>query len=85
MTPLNISLSESMQEFIEQRIAEAGYSTASEYIEHLIREDQKQAARSQLEAKLIEGLHSGEPIEVTDEWWEQKRRELLQRVHQQKQ
>lgn len=85
MTPLNISLSESMQEFIEQRIAEAGYSTASEYIEYLIREDQKQAARSQLEAKLIEGLRSGEPIEVTDEWWEQKRRELLQGVHQHKQ
>ncbi|MCT7996333.1 ribbon-helix-helix domain-containing protein [Laspinema olomoucense] len=85
MTPLNILLSESMQEFIKARIAESGYSTASEYIEHLIREDQKQAARSQLEAKLIEGLHSGKPIEVTDEWWEQKRSELLQRVHQQNQ
>ncbi|MCT7976357.1 hypothetical protein [Laspinema olomoucense] len=38
----------------------------------MIREDQKQAARSQVEAKLIEGLESGQPIEVTDEWWERK-------------
>lgn len=72
MSALNISLSKSMQAFIEARIAEGGYSTASEYIEHLIREDQKQAARSQVEAKLIEGLESGEPIDVTDDWWERK-------------
>lgn len=80
MTTLNISLPESMRAFIDEQIAKGGYSTASEYIRNLIRQDQKQAAQMKLEAILLEGLDSGEPIEVTDEWWENKRTELLERL-----
>ena len=80
MTTLNISLPESMRSFIDEQIAKGGYSTASEYIRHLIRQDQKQAAQMKFEAMLLEGLDSGEPIEVTDEWWENKRTELLERL-----
>lgn len=72
MTTLNISLPESMQAFIDEQVAKGGYSTASEYIHHLIQQDQKQAAQMKLEAMLLEGLDSGEPIEVTDKWWKKK-------------
>lgn len=67
MTTLNISLPESMRAFIDEQIAKGDYSTASEYIRDLIRQDQKQATQMKLEAILLEGLDSGESIEVTDE------------------
>ncbi|GAP94080.1 hypothetical protein [Leptolyngbya sp. NIES-2104] len=34
-------------------------------------------SREQLDRLLQAGLDSGEPIEVTDDWWEQKRDRLL--------
>ena len=41
------------------------------------RSTHSKAAR--VEALLLEGLDSGEPIEATDDWWEQKRTQLMQR------
>ncbi|MBW4499534.1 MAG: type II toxin-antitoxin system ParD family antitoxin [Scytonema hyalinum WJT4-NPBG1] len=84
MTTLNISLPDSMRSFIDEQVAKGGYSTASEYIRDLIRQAQKKADQEKLEAMLLEGLESGEPIEVTDEWWEQKRAQMMQRFRQQK-
>jgi hypothetical protein len=46
MTTLNISLPDSMRNFIEEKVAEGGYSTASEYIRQLVREDQKRAGKN---------------------------------------
>ena len=84
MTTLNISLPESMREFIDQQIDQCGYSTASEYIRHLIRQDQEKAEKKQIEKLLLEGLNSGEPMEITDDWWSQKRTELMERLGQSK-
>ncbi len=84
MTTLNISLPDSMRAFVEEQIAKGGYSTASEYIRHLIRQEQEKQAQKRLEALLIEGLDSGDPIEITDEWWENKRTELAKRLRQAK-
>jgi antitoxin ParD1/3/4 len=83
MTSLNISLPEALREFVDDQVKNGGYGTASEYIRELIRQDQKRAAEEKLEALLLEGLDSGEPIEVTPEYWERKRRELIER-HTQK-
>jgi antitoxin ParD1/3/4 len=79
MTMLNISLPDAMRAFIDEEIAKGDYSTASEYIRDLIRQAQKKAEEKKLETMLLEGLDSGEPIEVTDEWWEQKRAQIMQR------
>jgi len=54
----------------------------SEYVRELIRSDQAKAAERRLEKLLLEGLGSGEPIEVTPEFWEQKRRDLVARVEE---
>jgi antitoxin ParD1/3/4 len=78
MTTLNISLPDAMRTFIDEEIAKGGYSTASEYIRDLIRQAQKKAEEKKLEIMLLEGLDSGKPIEVTDEWWEQKRAQIMQ-------
>ncbi|MCU0541983.1 MAG: type II toxin-antitoxin system ParD family antitoxin [Oscillatoriaceae cyanobacterium Prado104] len=84
MTTLNISLPESMRDFISEQVAKGGYSTASEYIRHLICQELERVAKKQLETLLLEGLDSGEAIEITDEWWEQKRTELVEKVRKQK-
>ncbi len=85
MTTLNISLPESMREFINQQIDSGGYSTASEYIRHLIRQDQEKAEKKQIEKLLLEGLNSGKPVEITDDWWSQKRLELMEKLNQSQQ
>jgi antitoxin ParD1/3/4 len=80
MTTLSISLPESMRAYVEQKVAEGGYSTASEYIGQLIRQDQKRAAHERVDALLIEGLESEGRIEVSDDWWEQKKAKLLAKL-----
>lgn len=79
MTTMNISLPESMRAYIDQKVSLGGYSTASEYVRQLIREDQKAAAQERLELLLMEGIESGPSREMTAEDWEQLRRRVWQR------
>src|SRR5438093_11013956 len=58
MTKLNISLPETMKDFVEEQAAQRGYSTVSEYIRALIREAQVRAAGEVSEAKSLGGLNS---------------------------
>lgn len=79
LTTLNISLPRPQREFVEAEAAKSGCTTTSEYMRRLIHEAQKRAAHEDLERKLIAGLDSGEAIEITPEYWEKKRRELVER------
>ena len=81
MTSMNISLPDDLKAFVDQQV-QRGYSSASEFVRELIRNAQKQAAKEQLEALLLEGLDSGEPIEVTPEFWQERRQELKRRIKQ---
>jgi antitoxin ParD1/3/4 len=74
MQSMNISLPESMKNFVETEVASGGYSTASEFIRDLLREAQKRKARAKVDALLLEGLQS-ETSELTQaDWNELKRR-----------
>lgn len=42
--------------------------------------DEESVARRRVEQLLLEGLDSGKPIEVTEEWWREKRRELVEKT-----
>jgi len=79
MTSLNISLPLSLKEYVEAQVQHSGYSTPSEYIRNLVRDDQRRRAEEKLESLLLEGLNSGEPIEITPEYWEKKRTQLIER------
>lgn len=81
MASLNISLPQSLKDYVEDQVSTGGYSTPSEYLRELLRRDQKQRAEEKLEALLLEGLNSGSPIEVTAEYWERKRSQLIERHH----
>src|SRR5215471_16727000 len=79
MVSLNISLPQSLKDYVENLVKDSGYSTPSEYIRELLRLDQKRPAGQKLEALLLAGINSGEPIEITPEYWENKRRQLIER------
>ena len=52
MTSLNVSLPKTLREYVEGQVDEGGYSTPSEYVRALIREDQKRRSQEKLEAML---------------------------------
>lgn len=80
MTTMNISLPDALKAFVDEQIANGTYSTASEFVRELIRQAQKQTAQERLEAALLEGLESGEPLPVTPEFWQERRKELEKRL-----
>jgi antitoxin ParD1/3/4 len=92
MTTINISLPEQMRLFVEEQVTAGGYSTTSEYIRSLIRQDNERKSKEQLDNLLLQGLASGESIvegvgeaiEVTEEWCDEKRAALLTKIQQSK-
>lgn len=55
MGTMNISLPDSLREFVDEQVTQGGYGTSSEYVRELIRRDQE---RLRLRALLIEGAES---------------------------
>ena len=79
MTSMNISLPRELREYIEQQ-TRAGYSTPSEYVRELIRGDRERRAKERLDALLLEGLDSGEPLPATPAFWDELKREALAKL-----
>ena len=59
--------------------ADAEGLTVEAYVERLVRAEQ--LAEDELEALALEGLHSGEPIEIGPGYWEDKHRRLDERLN----
>ncbi len=79
MTQLKVSLPEPLGEFVVAQAAKSGQPSAEEYVTSLVQEARRREIRKEIEAKLIEGLESGEPVPVTPEYWEEKKAKLLKR------
>jgi antitoxin ParD1/3/4 len=79
MTTLNISLPDSMQTFINEKVSQGGYATPSDYIRQLVSEDQKRVAGNRLESLVLEGLDSGEAKELTSQDWDELKRRVWNR------
>lgn len=76
---LNISLPDQLQAFVEAQAQATGMGSTSEYICQLILQEQARIAQQvRVEALLLEGLDSGDGIEATDDWWDQKRTRLVE-------
>lgn len=52
---MNVSLPESLKDFVDEQVAARGYGTSSEYVRDLIRRDQE---RQHLRGLLLEGAAS---------------------------
>jgi antitoxin ParD1/3/4 len=76
MQTMNISLPEPLKNFVDHQIADGRYSSVSEYIRELIREDEKRKAETRLETLLLEGLDS-EESDLTPQDFADIRREAV--------
>jgi antitoxin ParD1/3/4 len=83
MESMNISLPEPLKDFVDGQIASGRYSSASEYVRELIREDEKRKAEEKLEALLLEGL-SGDESKLTRKDFAEIRAEALAQVQARK-
>ena len=88
MTTVTISLPDSLMQFVDAQVANKGYGDVSEYIRSLVREAQEREREQRedvrLEALLLEGLASGDPIPVDENFWSDLRKEAEQRVEARK-
>jgi len=55
MGTMNISLPDSLRDFVDEQVKQRGYGTSSEYMRDLVRKDQ---GRQQLKALLLAGAAS---------------------------
>jgi antitoxin ParD1/3/4 len=78
-----ITISKSLESWVQEQAALRGFASAAEYVQHVLqreREEQRRQQRKSIERKLLEALDSGEPVEATPEFWEQRRQELRKRL-----
>lgn len=83
MQTMNISLPDPLKEFVDHQIAEGRYSSVSEYVRELIRDDEKRKAELRLEALLLEGLES-EESELTRRDFDDIRKQALAQLKRRK-
>ena len=61
MATMNISLPDQMKAFVEAQSEDGKFSNASDYVRHLIRQDQeRQRSIAELQALVGEGIASGD-------------------------
>lgn len=78
MATISASIPDQLRLWIESQIEAGLYSSTSDYVRDLIRNDQNQ--RQQLEEMLLEGLHSGKAVAVDASYWVD-RKTMLQGEH----
>ena len=84
MQTMNVSLPDQLKEFVDLQVGSGRYSSVSEYIRDLIREDEKRRAQEKLEALLLEGIQSSESTEMTRQDWADIRAEALKQFQSRK-
>lgn len=84
MQTMNISLPDQLKDFVDEQVGSGRYSSVSEYVRDLIRDDERRKAQEKLELTLLEGIGSGGPTEMTREDWADIRREALKQLEARK-
>lgn len=77
MQTMNISLPDQLKDFVDDQVGSGRYSSVSEYVRDLIRDDEKRKAQERLETLLLEGIQSGEATEMARQDWNDIRAEAL--------
>lgn len=83
---MNISLPEQLKRFVDSKVASGMYGSASEFVREAIREKMKheeelEAAKAELTAKLLKALHEGgDSVEFTDDYTEKQKQAFIDRL-----
>lgn len=83
MTSMNVSLPAELKDYAEKQ-TKNGYSTPSEYVRELIREDQKRRTKERLNALLLEGLDSGDALALDPTFWMELKQEAVAKLSSRK-
>lgn len=73
MSTMNISLPESLKDFVDMQVDTRGFGTSSEYVRELIRKDQD---RQQLRVLLLAGAQSAPTSPVDPSYFESLRKRI---------
>lgn len=84
MPTMNISLPDPMKDFVEEEVQAGSYGSVSEYIRGLVRAAQERKAEERLSQLLLAGLHSGDGLEATPEFWSNIRQDVATRIAEHK-
>jgi len=76
MTTVTISLPQALRKFVHRQVKTKGYGNVSEYFRGLLREAESREAEERLEALLLEGLESGDDIELDRKFWKELKTEV---------
>lgn len=79
MPTMNISLPEHLKEYVDKQVDSGKYTSVSEYMRELVRLDQKSREREKIEMQVLEGLRSGDTVDLTPKMIEELRRKLRNR------
>jgi hypothetical protein len=85
MSTLTITLPESLQEFVTDQVIEQGLTAPEEYIEQLVREEQKNKLWAYYEKEVAKAIESGQPIPMDEKFWKEINEEIQQRRNTKKQ
>ncbi len=84
MQTMNISLPDQLKDFVDEQVGSGRFSSVSEYVRDLIRDDERRKAEEKLEALLMEGVQSGTPSDMTRQDWKNLRREAVKQFEARK-
>ena len=64
MATMNVSLPDSLREFIEEQVSERGFGSSSEFVRELVRRERD---RTHLRSLILEGVRSGKGSDLDAE------------------
>jgi antitoxin ParD1/3/4 len=73
MATMNVSLPDTLKDFVERQVGERGYGTSSEFVRDLIRHEQ---ARTELRALIVDGMTSGPGSTLDDDYFTTLRKRI---------
>ncbi|MDR0611667.1 MAG: hypothetical protein LBG58_16285 [Planctomycetaceae bacterium] len=77
MSTLTITLPESLQEFVTDQVIEQGLTAPEEYIEKLVREEQKNKLWAYYEKEIDKAFESGQPIPMDENFREEIKKKVI--------
>lgn len=76
MGTMNISLPDTLKDFVDEQVSQRGYGTSSEYVRELIRRDQD---RTRMRNLLLEGAASTPGKTAGQDYFDRLRRGITKR------
>src|SRR5687767_10856374 len=77
-TSMNVSLPKDQKAFVDRRVRTGGFGSVSDYVRELVRRDQRELAREEVERRLLSALESPRS-EMTSKDWKELRENLIKR------